>query len=175
MLVFIALSWRLTLNGTAPGLAGRSQSLIHGTNLPIMSKVLLQNGQLFYLTTVSFNILTLVMGIAPSISPTFHGIFPMPNIALENGMACRVFRALRLGLLRPDSDSDLTTWRSLVGTASQPNRRTPARSSNITLGGLTMHQRASDLNMPMTKKVDTDEGGSQEDSLTKKVSHSSIV
>ncbi|KAJ7767952.1 hypothetical protein DFH07DRAFT_866847 [Mycena maculata] len=120
LLVFIALSWRLTLNGTAPGLAGRSQSLIHGTSLPIMSKVLLQSGQIFYLTTVSFNILTLVMGIAPSISPTFHGIFPMPNVALENVMACRVFRALRL-------------------------------------------------------EVDTDEGGPQEDSFAKKVSHSSIV
>ncbi|KAJ7509103.1 hypothetical protein B0H11DRAFT_1638267, partial [Mycena galericulata] len=92
LLVFIALSWRLTLNGTA----SRSKSLIHGTSLPIMSKLLLQSGQLFYLTTVSFNILTLVMGIAPSVSATFHGIFPMPNIALENVMACRVFRALRL-------------------------------------------------------------------------------
>ncbi|KAJ7782484.1 hypothetical protein DFH07DRAFT_790807 [Mycena maculata] len=142
LLVFIALSWRLALNGTTPGLTGRSQSLIHGTGLPIMSKVLLQSGQLFYLTTVSFNILTLVMGIAPSISPTFHGIFPMPNIALENVMACRVFRALRLGLLGSDSDSDPITGRSLVGTALQPNGREPARPSNITSRRRLIRMRA---------------------------------
>ncbi|KAJ7475498.1 hypothetical protein B0H11DRAFT_2032426 [Mycena galericulata] len=172
LLVFIALSWRLTLNGTAPGLANRSKSLIRGTSLPIMSKVLLQSGQVFYLTTVSFNILTLVMGIAPSVNATFHGIFPMPNIALENVMACRVFRALRLGLLR-DNESDFST--GMGGSASLPNRRGPTRSGNIALGGLSVHQRASELNIQMTKEVDISDGGAQEESFTKKVSVSSIV
>ncbi|KAJ7512863.1 hypothetical protein B0H11DRAFT_2213417 [Mycena galericulata] len=166
LLVFIALSWKLTMNGTA---ASRSQSFIRGTSLPVMSKLLLQSGQLFYLTTVSFNILTLVMGIAPSINPTFHGIFPMPNIALENVMACRVFRNLRLGLLRPDSGSDFKTGKSSGGIGASLPNRAPVPSGNNTLGGV------SQLNVQMTKEVDTDDGRPQRDSIAKTVSHGSIV
>lgn len=45
------------------------------------------------------NILTTVSILAPSFPPVLHAMFTVPNIALTNAMACRVFRQLRLGIL----------------------------------------------------------------------------
>ncbi|KAJ7145635.1 hypothetical protein C8R44DRAFT_836822, partial [Mycena epipterygia] len=108
-LVFIALSWRLSYNSTASGFAGRSRSVVHGKGLPKLSRTLLQSGQLYYLATVGFNILTLAMYLASPVPPVFRSMFSVPNVALENAMACRVFRALRLGFIVPDSESEITT------------------------------------------------------------------
>lgn len=54
-LVFLALSWRLSFNSTAPGFAGRSRSVVRGTGLPKLSRTLLQSGQLYYLQVPPFN------------------------------------------------------------------------------------------------------------------------
>lgn len=45
------------------------------------------------------NILTVVSILAPSFPPILHAMFTVPNIALTNAMACRVYRQVRLGLL----------------------------------------------------------------------------
>ena len=45
------------------------------------------------------NILTTVSILAPSFPPVLHAIFTVPNLALSNAMACRVYRQLKLGIL----------------------------------------------------------------------------
>jgi hypothetical protein len=42
------------------------------------------------------NVVQLILILTP-IPPVFHAMFCIPNLALENAMACRVFRAVRLG------------------------------------------------------------------------------
>ncbi|KAJ7434706.1 hypothetical protein FB451DRAFT_1063145 [Mycena latifolia] len=176
-LVFVALSWRLTFNGTSPGLSGRSQSFVRGKGLPRLSKLLLQSGQLYYLATVGLNILTMVMLLDPSLPPVLHAMFAIPNVALENAMACRVFRALRLGFIPPDSESEITTsvlWASFV--VNPP--RTPAdalvRSGNYPLRDTP--RRTSQLNIHVTKSFETaDDVGQTEDVYSRKDSQGGMV
>jgi hypothetical protein len=48
------------------------------------------------------------MVLAP-VSPVFHTMLASANYALESAMACRVFRAVRLGLIENSPGSALTT------------------------------------------------------------------
>lgn len=45
------------------------------------------------------NLATTISMLAPSFAPILHAIFTVPNIALSNAMACRVYRQLKLGIL----------------------------------------------------------------------------
>jgi hypothetical protein len=50
--------------------------------------------------TVGLNIVTMALLLTPAkLSPVVHAMFSVPNLALENAMACRVFRKLKLGLM----------------------------------------------------------------------------
>lgn len=66
--------------------------------------------------TVGLNVATMVMILDPSAPPVYHAFLSLPNIALENSMACRVFRAIHLGTIRfPSSTSrSLSTSGSLA-------------------------------------------------------------
>ncbi|KAJ7605795.1 hypothetical protein FB45DRAFT_951962 [Roridomyces roridus] len=90
------------MNSTTSGISGRSQSFIRGRGLPALSRTLLHSGQAYYLITVGVNVFSLVFGL--NLPPSLHTLFSSPNIALENAMACRVYRALRLGMIRSDFD-----------------------------------------------------------------------
>ncbi|GBE89887.1 hypothetical protein SCP_1702130 [Sparassis crispa] len=101
-LVFFAISFRLVSfsiqeQGTA---RDKFRSFFRGEGLPKLSRMLLQGGQLYYFATVSLNILTMAMIISPKVSPVFHAMFTIPNIALENAMATRVFRAIHMGAIQ---------------------------------------------------------------------------
>ncbi len=54
---------------------------------------------LYCRATVGMNIGTMICILVPSLSPAYHVILAVPNVALMNAMACRVFRQVRLGLL----------------------------------------------------------------------------
>ncbi|KAL6308126.1 hypothetical protein BKA93DRAFT_726060 [Sparassis latifolia] len=102
--VFLAISFRLvsfSMQGNTIG--DRFRSFVRGDGLPKFSKLLLQGGQMYYFATVALNILTMAMILSPSMSPVFRAMFSIPNVALENAMATRVFRAVHLGLI---SDAD---------------------------------------------------------------------
>jgi hypothetical protein len=44
------------------------------------------------------------MILIPNIPIIYHSMFSIPNLALENAMACRVYRAVKLGFIRnPES------------------------------------------------------------------------
>ncbi|KAG1725080.1 uncharacterized protein EDB91DRAFT_1062437 [Suillus paluster] len=97
-LIFLAISWRLANNNFGGESWGnRIRSFYKGDGLPRLSKTLLQSGQAYYLATVGLNVATMVMILAPSAPPVYHAFLSLPNIALENSMACRVFRSIHLG------------------------------------------------------------------------------
>ena len=55
------------------------------------------------------------MLLIPNVSTLYHSIFSIPNIALENAMACHVYRAVKLGFIRnPES----TQYGNTVGFPS---------------------------------------------------------
>jgi len=92
-LVFLAISWRLSLNSHYPEtLESGIRLLIFGDYLPAFSKALLQDGQAYYLTVVTMNIISVFMLFYPSNAEILRSIFAVPNVALMNVMASRVFR-----------------------------------------------------------------------------------
>jgi hypothetical protein len=114
-LVFLAISWRLARNNfSGESWRTRIQSFYKGDGLPRLSKTLLQSGQVYYLATVGLNVATMVMILVPTAPPVYHAFLSLPNIALENSMACRVFRAIHLGTIRFPA----TTSHSLSSSAS---------------------------------------------------------
>ncbi|KAF7362549.1 hypothetical protein MVEN_00603100 [Mycena venus] len=91
--VFLAISYRLLANTCTDYTPWeRIQALFRGPNLHTFSKVVFKDGQKYYMVTVIFNLITIVMVMASSISPLYRGILPIPNIALTSIMACRVYR-----------------------------------------------------------------------------------
>ena len=50
--------------------------------------------------TIGLSIVFAAMLVSPDIPPIFHSILSVPNLALENAMACRVFRAVKLGFVK---------------------------------------------------------------------------
>lgn len=77
------------------------------------------------------------MVLSPSVPPVFHAMFSVPNIALESAMACRVFRAVKLGFIK---DTHLTTNGSTLrstrlqfdnGDSIALKQSTPDSSQNV--------------------------------------------
>ncbi|EJD43639.1 hypothetical protein AURDEDRAFT_137862 [Auricularia subglabra TFB-10046 SS5] len=97
-LVFIAVSIRLLYTSSSRLTdQSRLRSFVMGetSSGSRISRALLQGGQLYYVATVGLNIVTVVMVLAPTVPAVFHAMFTVPNVALENSMACRVFRKLK--------------------------------------------------------------------------------
>jgi hypothetical protein len=51
--------------------------------------------------TVGLNIATQIMVLDPLATFAYRAFLSVPNIALESSMACRVYRAVYLGTIRP--------------------------------------------------------------------------
>ena len=63
------------------------------------------------------NILTMGMILAPaSLPPVFHAMFTVPNMAINNSMACRVYRDIKFGRI----SSTATTVGTLPTLAIEP-------------------------------------------------------
>ncbi|CAA7267685.1 unnamed protein product [Cyclocybe aegerita] len=100
-LVFIAISWKLMGNSSLDRPSkGGLQELLRGRYLPTFSRGLLQDGQFYYLTTVTTNLLTAVIFFFDSIPAGYRTMLIIPNIVLTNIMACRVYRRTKLGHYR---------------------------------------------------------------------------
>jgi hypothetical protein len=50
--------------------------------------------------TIGFSVVFATLVLAPDIPVVYHSMFCIPNIALENAMACRVHRAIKLGYIK---------------------------------------------------------------------------
>ncbi|KAJ3511793.1 hypothetical protein NLJ89_g3893 [Agrocybe chaxingu] len=156
--VFLAISWKLMKNSaiSRPRI-GKIKAFFRGHYLPAFSKGLLQDGQVYYLTTVSTNLLTVVVFFLKTVPVVYRTMFVVPNVMLMNIMACRVFRRTKFGLYREktsintsgvNSKSNDTIIPLSFISNSHPNGRLGRGRSN-TIGGIevtkTVEQRTDGL------------------------------
>jgi hypothetical protein len=139
-LVFLAISYRMTsfamVNSTW---RARTKSFFTGDGLYYLSKVLLQSGQVYYLSvflvasistliwsnlyssvTIGVAIIASVLIFCGNISAELRAILVTPYFALASAMACRVFRVVFFGVME---DTQEYTSRS---TTSNPHHRNDA-------------------------------------------------
>ncbi|KAK7679167.1 hypothetical protein QCA50_017745 [Cerrena zonata] len=97
--VFLAISFKITIHSMADDFRGRVNAFTTGRGIGYISRVLLRTGQLYYLATVSVNLVAMTLLLHPSLSKVYQGMFTVPSVALQNAMACRVYRLLKLGVI----------------------------------------------------------------------------
>jgi len=102
-IVFLAITYRIisfTLveaNGTA-----RLRAFFSRKSLPLVSRTLILGGQLYYFMALCGNIVLIVMFVLPGVGPIYRGMCTIPVLALNNAMACIVFRKIKFGLISSD-------------------------------------------------------------------------
>ncbi|KAG2134037.1 uncharacterized protein EDB93DRAFT_1107416 [Suillus bovinus] len=154
-LVFLFISWRLALNNfTAESWGTRVRSFYKGDGLPRLSKTLLQSGQAYYLATVGLNVATMIMILVPTAPPVYHAFLSLPNIALENSMACRVFRSIHLGTISSQPGTSYSSGRAPSGIrfvdrpphAIRPQLYSDIHSTPLDISVTTQHSSLDDTN-----------------------------
>ncbi|KAF8523375.1 hypothetical protein BU17DRAFT_43933 [Hysterangium stoloniferum] len=132
-LVFIFISIRLLQTTSYQhSLSGRAKSFFGGEGLPVFSRMLLQSGQEYYLVTVGGNILTMVLILAPASLPAvYHAMCTVPNMAIANAMACRVYRDVKFGRIGSGTSAGGRT----TAASSFPSFATPRNNSSNTKYG----------------------------------------
>jgi hypothetical protein len=130
-LVFLAISYRMTSFAMVKSTwRARTKSFFTGDGLYYLSKVLLQSGQIYYLSvflvasistliwsnlyssvTIGVAITASVLIFCVNISVELRAIISTPYFALASAMACRVFRVVFFGVTedRQEDTSHSTT------------------------------------------------------------------
>ncbi|KAF9044941.1 hypothetical protein BJ165DRAFT_1527886 [Panaeolus papilionaceus] len=133
-LVLLAISWRLmTSTHTDPDIRKGVKTMVFGDYLPSFSRALLHDGQRFYTATVSLNLLTVIMFFIDSVPPIYRLMFSIPNVALMNIMACRVFRNTKFGLSQDTLISTSVIYSRERARSMGPHAQLPLKF-NRTLG-----------------------------------------
>lgn len=92
---------------------------------------------------MGLNLVAAIVILRPSVPPIIRAMFSIPNVALQNVMACRVYRQLKIGLIRESAPVILTSRvsgmqfnsRTVTGTVTR-EQQTQIRS-HISLSNLT--------------------------------------
>ncbi|KAK7692447.1 hypothetical protein QCA50_004072 [Cerrena zonata] len=113
--VFVAVSIQVVRSSIAVSRHDRLATFVTGSQLGHVSKVLLQTGQLYYLTTVGVNLLALCALLSSEswFSPMFKAGMTLLSIALQNILTCKAVRLLSLGVI-PDDPTEIS--HSMCGT-----------------------------------------------------------
>ncbi|RDB22996.1 hypothetical protein Hypma_009717 [Hypsizygus marmoreus] len=94
-LVFLAISWHLLAHSfTDPHKKSTLPRVLLGQSIPAFSRAILQDGQVYYLISVTSNLAVIAITFIPGISPIYRYMF-MFNSTLTNMMACKVFRSTK--------------------------------------------------------------------------------
>ncbi|GJJ08666.1 hypothetical protein Clacol_002885 [Clathrus columnatus] len=147
-LVFFFISTRLMLwTSSNEGAGDRFRSFVQGNGLPAFSKMLLQSGQQ---VTVGGNIVTMAMILAPASLPApYHAMFTVPNIAITNSMACRVFRDVKFGRIMMTtstpvaSGSRMPSFANTVVGVNRSNQFNSSTSTTMELGSVYQGHKVS--------------------------------
>ncbi|KAK7679047.1 hypothetical protein QCA50_017991 [Cerrena zonata] len=141
-MVFLAISFRILQLSLRDSWKDRLfKSFLSGEGLGWVSKAVLHTGQLYFMATIGFNMLTVISVLSPTIPPVLRSTSSAPNVALQNAMACRVYRLLKLA--RPEDDLSLvfnnrmpkSTIRFASTTGNNPNRTLDDHSRMRNNGG----------------------------------------
>ena len=101
--------------------------------------------------TVGVNIVAVVVILTPSIPPVYRAMFSIPNVALQNAMACRVFRQIKLGLLN-ERPTTITPSQMETPIAFVPISRLKYNSGMTVTRGTTNEDHTSTFQSPSSYK-----------------------
>jgi len=122
-LVFLAISCRMVSRSMVNSTwSARAKSFIRGDGLQHLSKSLLQSGQAYYFATIGVGIVSIVLILSRRVPEELHTLLCSVYFAISSAMACRVFRAVLLGIIK---DPNIYTVR-----ASSPARAAAGDSPN---------------------------------------------
>ncbi|THU81769.1 hypothetical protein K435DRAFT_692851, partial [Dendrothele bispora CBS 962.96] len=97
--VFAAISWRMYIIRGSEGDDHKTMNLFIPvpTEKSTLWKCILQDGQIYYLLSLFWELLETILMVAPSLNPYYRTfLFPV-HITIINSLACHVFRNVRLG------------------------------------------------------------------------------
>ncbi|KAF9473269.1 hypothetical protein BDN70DRAFT_886012, partial [Pholiota conissans] len=116
-LVFGAITCRLVMNvHVEMGIKDGFMVAFSGKYLPTFSRGMLKDGQKYYLLSLIFNLMTVVIIFNTSVPVTMRSMWVTPNVVLTNIMACRVYRNTRF--------SCLEEWEVSTSTSRYKQKRT---------------------------------------------------
>jgi hypothetical protein len=85
----------------------------------------------FFSATIGLNIVFAIMLISPSIPVLYRPILSIPNLTLKNAMACRVYRAVKLGLVKNFSGTQFEISTLSSGTRDNTGNEFTLKNSNL--------------------------------------------
>ncbi|KAF5381349.1 hypothetical protein D9615_008347 [Tricholomella constricta] len=132
--VFLAISWRLLQNSMSdPHRSNLSlRSMVLGHSLPAFSRALLQDGQVYYLVSVTSNLVVAVITWARTVPLAYRLMFTIFNVAITNMMACRVYRHTRFGDFREDTISTQWLASRQVDVEAASSQGSPSQGTEVT-------------------------------------------
>ncbi|KAI0072256.1 hypothetical protein K474DRAFT_1605455 [Panus rudis PR-1116 ss-1] len=149
-LVVLAISGQLMMHSLAGSFTEKVRAFFSGKGMGVMSRSILHTGQQYYLATVGVNIVSMAVILAPSVPPVFRAMFAIPNFTLQNAMATRVFRMLKLGLLK-----DFSNGASTASASQGPSRflhQNGTRSAAV--GAYSHHSQGEVENISLSPATD---------------------
>ena len=114
------------------------------------------------------NIVSMVVILTPSVPPIIRAMFTVPNVALRNTMACRVYRLLKLGVIRDDTEVTMRSEnfklpyisRRRNTSDSAPARKTSRMDNSSVSASTTIHTMGHEDKivgiLPMHITINTD-------------------
>ncbi|KAF8162093.1 hypothetical protein K438DRAFT_1859176 [Mycena galopus ATCC 62051] len=98
--VFVAISHRLMGNTHVEynSFKQKARAFFLGAYLPSLSRSLFVDGRVYYMITVVSNIASFLLVCLPGVAIAYRSLLAIPNMMLNNVMACRLYRHTRLEL-----------------------------------------------------------------------------
>ncbi|KZP23364.1 hypothetical protein FIBSPDRAFT_952159 [Athelia psychrophila] len=134
--IYIAICIKLT-SYTTSSASSRNLSSLRGDGLPPIMRQLLNDGHVYYFTTIFFTLLAGIITITPQIGATFRASFTIPAFAMETNMTCKIFRSMILRSVGVDHNVFLTpvethtTATSFELTALEIQTQTPDEREQV--------------------------------------------
>ncbi|KAJ6454685.1 hypothetical protein C8R45DRAFT_1056778 [Mycena sanguinolenta] len=126
--IFLAINYRILAHTlVADSSMARLRVFFGGKGTSTLLRALLQSGQHFYLVAVAANVTLLVVVKLPRLPPVYRAMLAIPAAALDNTMACLVFRRIKFGLVSSDGTLQIPT----IGLPSHFHAATNPRSVSL--------------------------------------------
>ncbi|PBK91720.1 hypothetical protein ARMGADRAFT_876994, partial [Armillaria gallica] len=116
---FVAITCHILLYSCVEETARGRLRAFFGRGVPIISRNLLLGGQQYYLVAVCGNVICLIFIVVSGLPPAYRGMLTIPILAINNAVACILFRKIKFGLMTPDGTVivQLSTFHATSGPA----------------------------------------------------------
>ncbi|RDB22105.1 hypothetical protein Hypma_010778 [Hypsizygus marmoreus] len=146
--VCFAISWRLleSVNNSKHSSSSLWKRILLGRDMPALSRVLLQDGQVYYLVSLTSSLATVLISFLPGIPMAFRYASAF-NTIVVNAMACQVFRKTKYGMMTRAQPSTLS--RGVLHENTEIGPEATSSSHEVQEGGQKRTWRAKALGAVM--------------------------